>query len=440
MGIRETISYNKNFITGKEIVVKKDKNTDVPMINVTTVQLFDAVTGELTYEAKAENLVNNIISKLAYMDYFYYRIIGSISNYNFTPPWQVLILTNYTGAEDPDCYYAKGNLIGWADKTTAYAGASSIQGTINSSETKLDVNKTGNVHFVFDFPTNAANGTFQTVWWSDNYYNTLIGYKSSPSRASNDSISVCSNGLTTFDSYYSILWTKYTSTDLTLIDNIKPVGAPAINISGMDYDGVNVYVLDFTNKKLHKFAGDMSTWISSINITGYNVNWGTTALDMTELNGVIYFSTNYVFMVAVNKTTGIIISATDLRLILGYTANFTTLFYFSLTSDGVDKFYIGVYASSLLPNPSNFILVLDTSFTCVGMLADSGGTYVMKLSYDRSSKDLYAFDFYNSTYGIRRFLMVRSSPGAQNLLAAPVTKTAAQTMKIQYDFNIQKIF
>ncbi len=438
MALRETIAYNKNLLTGFEKIIKKFKDADAPMINTATVQLFDAKTGEKIYEAKAENVVNNMVAKMAYMDYFYWRIKGSVSGTNYYDPFEVIAFTNYKGAEDPTLPFIMGYIVGWADKTMAYSGTSTSQGTINLSESAFDTAGNGNLHFVFDFPTNAANGTFQTVWWGYNLYGYLPALYSVPS-ASNIII-VYSNGIITSGSGISgytlpanCSFNTYNLINGSSQGSISPANMPSLYFNGAEYDGTNVWVIDASAMKLHKFSGDMTTWISSVAITGWNSSWGSIT-DITELNGTLYVFSQNCYIVILNKT-GACGTATDIRPLnnmnLIYSNNIS-----GITTDGVSKFFFSFSGDNTTNNGMNssqVIRVMNTSFSYIGTIAAYNVQNVYRMLYDRVNGYLY----YIANY-VYKYNLSMAAPGSQNLLAAPVTKTATNTMKIQYDFQVQK--
>lgn len=438
--LRETVAYNKDLITGWEKTIKKFKDTNAPMINTITVELFNADTGKKTYEAKAENLVNNYISKIAYMDYFYYRIKGEITKTQYpSPPWQTLVLTDYAGAEDANNNFVRGNLVGYADKTTPYAGSDSKKGTINISETKLDTLFNGVLHFVFDFPTNAANGTFQTVWWAYSKENILVITSYNAHGGTREYCTVFNGGIIERDNTAYIVGgtlNKY-SLDGVAKGTIVPTNMPAMTMSGMDYDGTNVWIADIlVAKKLHKFTADMSAWISSVNITGWNTAlWGSSSADITECGGIIYaLSSNY-YIVPIDKTSGACGTAIDIRARCGLTSTYSDVDYGGITSNGVDRIYV-------TDRQLDVIHVLDNNLnrlTTLSFISDVIGLY--RISYDRSTNNMYArVHFYQiNQYALAKFNAASAAPGAQNLLASPVTKTATNTMKIQYDFQIEKV-
>lgn len=432
MEFRESISYDTDFITGviKKAIKKKPLNS--PMINTTTVQLFDAKTGKKIREIKSENIILNATAKFAYMDYFYNRIKGSISSTAYIAPWQVLVLTDSNSSEDATLTYLKGNIIAWADKATPYSGTDGSRGSVNLSETSLDAAGNGDLHFVFDFPTNAANGTFQTVWWAGAKAPSLLqqwSYRGiSPVVVSGcviSCISVSAGGS----------FSKYSLTDGSYQGSISTVNLPQIYCTGGEYDGTNVWILDASAQKIHKFTGDMTVWLSSVAITGWNTaTWGnaSSTSDITELNGTLYVISYNYFVVSINASTGACIAGTDIRVRCGLASNFSASST-GITCDGAGKFYVSY------PDP-NIIFILDVNLNYLGIIASPPNYNNPRTSsYDRTNGYIYYWSNYGGgLYGIK-CAVYSASPGAQNLLPSPVTKTATNTMKIQYDFQIQKV-
>lgn len=439
MGLRETIAYNNDLLTNTLIAVKKYKDSAAVMINIATVQLFDEATGKLIYEAKAENLINNIVSKLAYMDYYYWRILGNVApnTAKYADPFQTLLLTDYAGVEDASLTLAKGTIIGYADKSTAYAGTSTVAGTINLAETKLDIANDGLLHFVFDFPTNAANGTFQTIWWTAYSINQIVNLATVT--PSNWAILIAHNNGIISD--YSLAAGSYFwnyNFELTAANKIYPIGVPAIGGStciGGECDGSNTYIVDLvsTQRAISKFSADMSAFISKVNIpSGLNSLYGD-MIDLAECNGTLYALTTKLFIVPLNPTTGIFGTGIDIKAKVGYPTGATCL-YGGLSSNGVDKFFFGC---SYNLATSRGIWTLDINYN-VQEFRKIASDFVVKLTYHRKSDTLYYVTYASYTY-LYKTKFELTSPGAQNLLAAPITKNNTQTMKIQYDFNVQKV-
>lgn len=77
-------------------------------------------------------------------------------------PMSHLILSSSGLVESPDTETdPPGSMIGWANKTP-YSGVDTLRGTPNYSESLATPTAT---RWVFDWPTTAGNGTFQSIMW-----------------------------------------------------------------------------------------------------------------------------------------------------------------------------------------------------------------------------------------------------------------------------------
>ena len=165
MSFKESLAYSKDLIKGTQVEVIK-KKLIMPYSGTATIKLFDSLTGKQTYEAKSENRISTVFGNIAYLDRFYYPILDNCMKYLLsdiysTYPFRVLALTTGNIQEDPYDYFTWGNVIGYADAIEGYSGSDNLRGSVNQSET---ARTSGKKHFVIDFPTNAANGTFKSIY------------------------------------------------------------------------------------------------------------------------------------------------------------------------------------------------------------------------------------------------------------------------------------
>ena len=133
----------------------------------TTVQLFNAETGELEQEVMSENVINNWIAKDSFDANFRGQVNGHKTDL-FANPFSYLLLSDAAVPEDADAKELVGRMYGWADRT-AYSGSAINRGTLNTAESWYSNRATAGktqAHFVFDFPTHAANGTIRTIYWA----------------------------------------------------------------------------------------------------------------------------------------------------------------------------------------------------------------------------------------------------------------------------------
>ncbi|MTI71096.1 MAG: hypothetical protein FH751_12675 [Firmicutes bacterium] len=82
--------------------------------------------------------------------------------------YSYIYLTDSTKPESSTSEKVLGNIIGYAHRNNTYSGTDTKRGTINKAETNLEINNGKiRVNFVFDFPTHAANGIFESIYWGD---------------------------------------------------------------------------------------------------------------------------------------------------------------------------------------------------------------------------------------------------------------------------------
>lgn len=165
----ESIAYNQDFLTGKTKEYKKVKK-DRGIKGKVLLELFDAKTKEKVQEAYTENLIPDLFFKDTFLTHFAQGIMGvgntrSSSNYSW---FEYLYLTDHDKPENINEQRVQGNIIGFAHRNSTYSGTDTRRGTINRAESKLEVMDTKiKVNFVFDFPTHAANGKIESIFWAE---------------------------------------------------------------------------------------------------------------------------------------------------------------------------------------------------------------------------------------------------------------------------------
>lgn len=167
--LRECISYNKDFINGSIITRKKYKENQGIKGKV-FLELFDDKTKKKVKEAYTENLIPDLYFRDTFLEHFIQGIMGvgntrECSNYTW---FNYIYLTDSDKPENINEQRIMGNIIGFANRDEPYSGDDPIRGTINRNETKFEVtdNKI-KINFVFDFPTHAANGRIESIYWTD---------------------------------------------------------------------------------------------------------------------------------------------------------------------------------------------------------------------------------------------------------------------------------
>ncbi|MEG0900172.1 MAG: hypothetical protein RSF40_10750, partial [Oscillospiraceae bacterium] len=165
----ESIAYNKDFLTGTKKETTKTKR-DKGIKGKVTLSLFDAETGEKVKEAYTENLIPDLYFKDCFLGQFLNGIMG-VGNLRYATAYNwfsYLYLTDSDKPENANEQRIEGNIIGYADRNSPYSGDDPQRGTINRAETKFSVS--GNkikLNFVFDFPTHAANGITESIYFCE---------------------------------------------------------------------------------------------------------------------------------------------------------------------------------------------------------------------------------------------------------------------------------
>lgn len=133
-----------------------------------TLQLRDSVTDKIVHESHGKNFAaNQVIRHAKYVQRSYYKaglssLGSSDTDYRPHPATDALVLTDSTLTPDPTNEWTMpGKLVGYGLKSS-YAGADILRGTPNIAQ--LDAQE-AYTKWVFDWPTNAGNGTINSVGW-----------------------------------------------------------------------------------------------------------------------------------------------------------------------------------------------------------------------------------------------------------------------------------
>lgn len=473
MEYREVIAYNENFLDGGITTLRKEKPSG-SIRGVATIELFNSNTGEMIYKAETENVINNSVGRLMFLDCFYRRLRckGSVTSTYIKLPFKRLYLSDYTGLEDPNEKYFKGEVIGWADKDEPYSGSSTLQGTVNLGESYSEFMPDGKLrmHFVFDFPTHAANGTFQTIYWyqdavKNSVYSTEVNLFNTSTVEKKYRV-ICDYGTyncSDYDNtgYYvyskSILGINYRMFKSFYLDNstnkqseymhfYKEDGSELTTseyISGVCADNNSLYL--YYNREssvdIYKFKLD-GAWISKTTIvaTSYKNTSGITPTikDFSVIEGVPYIAVYYKIngnyechLLKLNETFGI----TEDRIIKTPSYGGST-WYISSVSKTKDYWILGDSSFKFLFYDNSFNLLLE-NINMSTWISSSSKIYFY--SKNHSYGYCLTSSSSSSTYYYTYYVFGPSRIGAQTLLAAPVTKTPTNTMKIQYDFIVDNL-
>lgn len=468
MAYREVIAYNENLLDGSVETLRKKKPLG-GIRGLATIELFNSNTGEIVYKAETENVINNSVGRLIFFDCFYRRLRckGSVTSTYIKLPFKRLYLSDYTGIEDSNEKYFKGEVIGWADKDEPYSGSSTLQGTINLGESYSEFMSDGKIrmHFVFDFPTHTANGTFQTIYWyqdvvKNSVYSTEINLFGTSTVENKHSVICdyisyyCSDYENTGYYLYSksisgVYYKVFRSFNLDTSTNkqteymyfYKEDGSKITDsesVNGMCADNLNLYL--YYNREssidIYKFKLD-GTWVSKTTkaATSYKNSSGITPVikDFSVIEGVPYMSIYYridgayeCHLLKLNENFGVV----EDQIITTPSYGGSTWHILSVAK--TKEYWI-------LGDSNNRHFLYDNSFK---LLLDnvnfSTGISSVTKRYFYSKNHSYGYCLACGSYYVY-YVFGPATIGAQTLLAAPVTKTPTNTMKIQYDFIIDNL-
>lgn len=445
LALKESIAYSRNLITGKtkEIIKKK---FILPFQGIATVKLYDDLTGKQVYEAKSENRISAVFGNCAFLEGYYYPMLdneisfllkGIYSSY----PFRVMVLTTGDIPEDPYDYWTWGNIVGYADGWYAYSGSSILRGTVNKAEwARTNTAASGTRHFVIDFPTNAANGTFRSIYWtgggSDDstpqspsvnitYLKRKVMQGTSATSLSSYNLCVDEANLYCLYSKSIVVFDKNTGerkSDIALSATSKAVA----------YDGLNFWILvsDGSFKKTDKNFNVLNTFSKSEALPGdlvYSVEYCD-----------IYASDNYVYITYKGCTDTSGSNSKYKSCVAKYNKDGTFVSKADIFSGSYGKVFI-----TGIPNNKLWIVINDSS--CVQLnenlsiysITDYSSRWYYSICWDKTKQTLFAYC--DSGYGtVSEYYIVPAS--AHTLLPEPVTKTPTNTMKIQYDFTCDYVY
>lgn len=531
--MHETKGYDKSFIDGtiKEHIKMKP---DVEIKGVVTIQLFDE-SGKIAREIRTENRITDAIARMAFMDYFCCRIRGNpwgrqweyndsevgntiqnkdsayiegdagynYSNHNysyFTAPFRHLVLTDDTTPESGFARAIKGNIIGWADKSRAYAGTSTVKGTINLNESLFTES---NLHFVFDFSTSQANGTFQKLWWVELYTDltagggqeTIYGLKGISRKFKLDGYPSKTKTFPTptnftprspqstfypkmfkYNNKIYIIGVNYSTSKMCMVvvnldtDEYSEVDLyTTMGLTSTSYQG-NHWMMAQENNYIYIFYENYSNKLHKLNLDDNTKTEVTLSSNYTSLirasipdipssydssltsdlrnqaigckNGKLYIPVRY-YTGSVWKTW-ILVCNPDASLTKVALYDMSTISYpagvsVSLNADlklqvrDADTWF--VYNGSYVYVTDNTFNVLDIGFR--NMSIDYNA--VLEDTVGSATKQYYYSTSGNYVSYLQQGWYIWEPVAAMTLLPSPVTKTPTNTMKIQYDFNIQRV-
>lgn len=432
-------NYVENFQTGEVVTLEKLKPKLVLVKGSAKVELFNDHTGRKLLEAETENVINNVLAKDAFLSTFDGSIGWNSLNSVRKSYFQNIALTNHAQPESADSFYVAGDIVGWAAKQGSYVGDDTKRGTINIAESTRDY---GEYKFVFDWPTHAANGTFRTLWWGgvsgsspfaslinlNSYgystqlpsYRSCIGPKYWIYVAQGTGVilvrKMAFNDMS-YPDYYNYALTSDTM-DLSYIDTM---------IKGIWWDGTYFWIYGDTNKKYYKCDENF-----------------TVLLQFDAPPAAYYLSTKYNYTTLNGKFFTYTYEASNNWSFRRYDYN------------GVLETELNLYGQEGITAPSTMYIVGDTkclvfhesSLAKIALVDANGNTLSFTLTNPSSNSSFSGHLLYDRKHNLFWTKWSNASsynlycmqpmwyPGAQTLLATPVTKTSTNTMKVTYTFKV----
>ena len=166
--MRQVIKTNHNFVTGEHYEQRVLKPVQASH-NRVTIQLCDADTGNVIEEAVTENAITPFLESSAYGSIANALNNEPLNGDCPYPAFASIVLSDSDILELEDLYFIHGNVIGMCNrKDTAGAGDSKYRGTYNSMESydKIEDNGYRHIHLVYDWPSSAGNGKIQNIYWT----------------------------------------------------------------------------------------------------------------------------------------------------------------------------------------------------------------------------------------------------------------------------------
>lgn len=361
------------------------------------VELFDDLTGKKVDELVGENFISkgvrDVLFKMAMVSLFtqWKHTGGRDYYYDINDPFEYMVLTDATHAEAPDSeWIIRGNTVGYAYTDGTYSGNDTKRGSYNAEESFTSREQ---VHIVIDFPTHAANGTFQSIYFT---YDGSV-----------------------FD-------------DLSFFDN------PFSNVYKLVQHGGKIYVLG-SRTKFYEY--DMNFNL----VAEYNLSYN--AWDFEIYDGYIYFAyedeSNSVWRVPLSNPEA------PRETVLGWDD-----YAYGICFDEIKRQFL-VYSGYshlirryntnwelLSEDPTNLtddhVLVYHEGDVFAGdQVLDSG---MGNFRWAGTGHWIHGFvgdNYYVDEYG---YLLPKVGISSRVLLDSPVTKTSNNTMKITYDFMLPSLF
>ena len=168
--MRQVIKTNHNFVTGEHYEQRMLKPVQASH-NRVTIQLCDAASGSVIEEAVTENAITPLLESMAYGEIAYKLTNDNgLNGANDGIRFSTIALSDSDIGELEDLFFVHGNIVGFCGRyDTGSASDSKYKGIYNPSESyeKIEDNGYKHIHLVYDWQTSAGNGKIQNIYWYD---------------------------------------------------------------------------------------------------------------------------------------------------------------------------------------------------------------------------------------------------------------------------------
>lgn len=427
-----------------------------------TLELRDARTGKLEQRVEATNFISQ--SAIRFMNYqqrLLYKTgltaIGSADiDYAPTSVFSHMMLTDSQLPEDPaNEWTMSGKLIGWANKTS-YAGTDTLRGTPNVTQVSAGQ---GFTKWVFDWPTNAANGTIGSVGWGKAVYANVFDATFASRFVINGSAEEYKTTvaqwryLTRASSVLNFAYPTSAGTAIYVLDG-DYAQTTTFNVNGQ-FASVQGLAWDSVNNKLWVLGTSGAVRrIASYNAAGVLQNgpidlttraYAHMTFDGTSLWMAVSVGQNVTFH-SVNPSNGNDVSNFTHALPMSSSVltgmswdRDTNRLWLKIDSSTTAAGHMEFSMLRAL-NTSGELQMVDVSLYAWVYGASSSNSLYLPYSpgwyYDFDVIDSYQFAVANYNGTTSRVVRFRpDGMGSRALLPSPVTKTNSQTLKLIYQIN-----
>lgn len=380
------------------------KISNMPVKGKVKIELFDELTGEKLEEISGENFISKNVHRYWMLQMKEIFNGGMGLNKTFKPNinyFNTMFLSAEAYAEDINQVDVLDKIVGYAN--TEYVGTDTFRGSLNKTESYVNDER---FHYVFDFPTQAANDVpIQSIFFSSDLGESGYFRRSS--------LQMNSFGfgkkkqlealypLAVDDKYiYTSKDKKIYITDKNTFELIKEFDV----LSGI-YD---FSAIECANGILYGFYRFDSYGVYRIDLDGTQTLIKT--LDFRPGSSARYYDGKFYILEYGTKN----IRVTDM--------NFNTIDIMSIS----DRYFC-IYKGHFLHDYENTIRTLN---------GDLIGVWDIGTARSLATDGTYIYASYGDGFKV---LDIRTL-GSRYLLESPVVKTSTNTMKITYDFILPPIF